>query len=142
MAIFFVFKLIVSGHRGGFYAASSARSKGCAVIYFRYSAAAVPVEAPVLMTFVVAWMRWGLSLTHVSFVMQLGAGYSPFWSGGSKTYFLYFFGGKETASPPEQRYRPRSVRAGIPGLLDLAGSHRPASKRYKQLAAVVLLGSN
>ena len=46
----------------------------------------------------------------------------------SLAIFFYFvlFGGREAAPPPEQRYRPRPVRAGVPGLLlsSLAGSHR------------------
>ena len=50
------------------------------------------------------------------------------YGGRQNTCILIFFGGKETAPPPEQRYRPRPVRAGVPGLLDLAGSHRLASK--------------
>ena len=46
----------------------------------------------------------------------------------TKIHFLFCFGGREAAPPPEQRYRPRPVRAGVPGPLSLAGSHRLASK--------------
>ena len=41
----------------------------------------------------------------------------------------YFFGGgREAAPPPEQWYRPRSVKAGVQGLLTVAGSHQLASE--------------
>ena len=39
-------------------------------------------------------------------------------------FCLFSFGGKETAPPPEQRYRPRPVRAGVYPMLVITPSMR------------------